>query len=122
MTILALDHVQMAIPAGGEDSARAFYVGVLGFTEQAKPERLVAGGGAWFVAGSVHVHVGVDPDFHPARKGHPGLLVSGLDDLRGRCVAAGCRVVDDDRLPGYRRFYVDDPFGNRIECLEPDAR
>jgi catechol 2,3-dioxygenase-like lactoylglutathione lyase family enzyme len=117
--ILGLDHVQLAMPAGQEDKARAFYCGVLGLIEEQKPPNLQARGGAWFQGGALRLHLGVDPDFHPARKAHPALLVSGLADLVARCQTAGFPPVRDEPLDGFDRVYVHDPFGNRIELVEP---
>lgn len=108
-----LDHVQLAMPAGGEADARAFYAGLLGFTEVPKPERLAGRGGCWFEAGEAKVHLGVDHDFRPARKAHPALLVRGLAALAERLREAGVATVD-----GEDGMYVDDPFGNRVELLE----
>lgn len=121
MAIVALDHVQLAMPAGGEDAARGFYAGVLGFAELPKPQNLRKRGGVWFVSSAVRVHLGVEAGFRPARKAHPAFRVENLAELRARCEAAGFPTVDDEPLPGYDRFYVADPFGNRIECLEPKA-
>ena len=121
MGIVALDHVQLAMPAGDEDKARAFYVGVLGLTEEPKPANLARRGGVWFTGGDLRLHLGIDPDFRPARKAHPAFRVEGLVALRERCEAAGYATTDDEPLPGHERFYVSDPFGNRIECLEPRA-
>lgn len=115
--IRGLDHVQLAMPPGGEDTARAFYVGVLGLTETPKPEPLRARGGVWFEGPGVFLHVGVEDAFVPARKAHPALLVG---DLRASCAAleaAGFPVIDDDTLPEVRRAYTTDPFGNRIELI-----
>jgi catechol 2,3-dioxygenase-like lactoylglutathione lyase family enzyme len=119
--ILALHHVQLAMPRGREDDARRFYADVLGFTELPKPPHLAIRGGVWFNSGSADVHLGVEDDFRPARKAHPALLVSDLSALLDRCTAAGFEVVSDEPLPGYDRAYVSDPFGNRIELLEPLA-
>ena len=119
MGIVALDHVQLAMPAGEEDRARTFYEGVLGLIEQPKPDNLRRRGGVWFASGAVQVHLGVEAGFRPARKAHPAFRVEDLAALRARCEAAGFPPVDDEPLPGYDRFYVHDPFGNRIECLEP---
>jgi len=116
--IRALHHVQLAMPRGREDEARAFYLDVLGMTEHAKPENLVRRGGVWFSAGEAQVHLGVEDDFRPARKAHPALLVGDLEQLLARCRAAGCTIVQDEPLPGYDRAYVADPFGNRIELLQ----
>ena len=106
------------MPAGQEAKARSFYGDVLGLAEDQKPANLVGRGGIWFRGGSLRLHLGVDPDFHPARKAHPALLVSGLAALRRRCEAAGFPTTDDEPLEGYDRAYVQDPFGNRIELME----
>jgi catechol 2,3-dioxygenase-like lactoylglutathione lyase family enzyme len=116
--ILGFDHVQLAMPAGGEDAAREFYGGVLGLDEVVKPPDLAARGGVWFRAGHLNLHLGVEADFRPARKAHPALLVEGLARYAARARAAGCRIVDDDPLEGYRRIFLDDPFGNRLELME----
>ena len=117
--IRGIDHVQLAMPPGREEDARAFYGGLLGMPEVAKPAVLAARGGVWFRAGETQVHLGVEADFRPARKAHPALLVRGLRDLAARLRAAGVAVLDDEALPGYERVYVSDPFGNRLELLEP---
>jgi catechol 2,3-dioxygenase-like lactoylglutathione lyase family enzyme len=117
--LTGLDHVQLAIPAGGEDAARRFYVETLGLAEKPKPPLLAFRGGCWFDGPGLRLHLGVDVDFRPARKAHPALLVRGLAALRQRLQAAGYTTRDDEPLEGYERFYVDDPFGNRIELMEP---
>ena len=117
--VLALDHMQLAMPRGAEEQARAFYGGVLGLEELPKPPALAARGGVWFRCGERQIHLGVEENFHPQRKGHPGLLVRDLAATRARLEAAGAPIVPDDLLPGYERFYTADPFGNRIECLRP---
>lgn len=117
-----LHHVQLALPTGGEHEARAFYVGVLGLTEMAKPAVLAARGGAWFAAGGVELHLGVEEPFAAAGKAHPGIEVRDLSALVARLAAAGIAVRPDDDLPGFRRVYLDDPFGNRLELLEPHRR
>jgi catechol 2,3-dioxygenase-like lactoylglutathione lyase family enzyme len=109
-----LDHIQVAIPAGGEPAARRFYGELLGLAEVEKPEPLRASGGAWFAPG---LHLGVETPFAPARKAHPGLRVDDLDAVAGRLAGAGHEPVWDDRWPGVRRFHVFDPFGNRVELL-----
>ena len=119
MVVQALDHVQLAMPAGGEAEARAFYAGLLGIPEQAKPANLAARGGCWFVRGAVKVHLGVDPDFRPARKAHPAFLVDDIAALARGLGENGFKVVVDEPLEGYDRVYVDDPFGNRIELMQP---
>ena len=117
--ITGLHHVQIAVPAGSEPALREFYGGVLGMTEIAKPEGLALRGGVWFRSGAAEVHLGVEAEFRPARKAHPGLLVDDLDAVVARLAEAGCRVRPDELLPGYRRCYVDDPCGNRLELLSP---
>ena len=119
MTILRLDHIQLAIPAGGEEKGRAFYAGLLGLEEVEKPANLAGRGGCWFVAGDVRVHLGVAGDFVAASKAHPAFVVDDLSKLRKRLETAGCPVVEDEPLEGYHRFYVYDPFGNRIEMMQP---
>jgi catechol 2,3-dioxygenase-like lactoylglutathione lyase family enzyme len=122
MPITALDHVLLAMPPGGEAKARAFYDGVLGIPEVKKPANLAARGGCWFERDALKVHVGVETDFRPARKAHPAFLVKDLHGLIARIAAAGYTVTADEPLEGYERVYVDDPFGNRIELLEPKPR
>jgi len=114
-----LDHVQLAMPAGGEESARAFYGETLGIPEVPKPAHLANRGGCWFERGALKIHLGVEKDFRPARKAHPALIVADLPALIKRISAKGYRVVKDQPLEGYDRLYVDDPFGNRIELMEP---
>jgi catechol 2,3-dioxygenase-like lactoylglutathione lyase family enzyme len=114
-----LHHVLLAMPAGEEDRARAFYAGVLGMTEVEKPPVLAARGGAWFRAGGVELHLGVDSDFRSATRAHPALLVDDLDDVAARLAADGQDVTWDGEFPGHRRFYAVDPFGNRLEFLQP---
>lgn len=121
MEILRLDHVQLAMPAGGEAAARGFYQGVLGIPEVAKPPHLASRGGCWFEHGAVKLHLGVDAAFVPARKAHPALIVRDLAALVAQLHAAGFTVVQDQPLAGYTRCYVDDPFKNRIELMQPDA-
>lgn len=117
MLIKALHHVQLAMPAGKEDDARRFYGEILGLEEEPKPTSLAGRGGIWFRLGEVRVHLGVETPFRPARKAHPALLVDDLDQIGQRFKAAGYEISADDLLPGFKRFYVDDPFGNRIEIL-----
>lgn len=117
--MLALHHVQLAMPRGEEEAARAFYGDALGLDEVAKPPELAKRGGAWFRSGALEVHLGVEEGFTPARKAHPGILTDDLDGLAARLTAAGQNVRPDDAFPGHRRFYVDDCFGNRLEFLQP---
>ena len=115
--ILGIDHVQVAAPAGCEQAARAFYGGLLGLDELTKPPLLEARGGCWFRAGAQELHVGVEEPFAPARKAHPAFLVDSIDKL-GRALAdAGLDVNWDGNFPGYRRFHVFDPHGNRVEIM-----
>ena len=120
MPVVGLDHVQLAMPAGREDDAHRFYSGLLGLPEIVKPPELQKRGGAWFENQRVKIHLGVDADFRPARKAHPGILVAGLPDLVARLRESGYEVTDDEPLPGYTRVYVHDPFGNRLELMEPE--
>lgn len=121
MLVYALDHVQLAMPQGQEEKARSFYGNVLGLTEQPKPANLVGRGGVWFVGGALKLHLGVEQEFRPAKKAHPALLVYDVEQVAARCVSAGYPVVTDEPLEGYNRVYVSDPFGNRLELLEPVA-
>ncbi|MER7200855.1 glyoxalase [Streptomyces sp. CB01635] len=125
----ALDHVQLAAPAGSEDALRRFYGDALGMTETPKPPALVARGGCWFEAGQVRLHLGIERApagdgsrkcrSRPASKAHLGLRVAGIETYAARLAAHGVRITWDGDLPGHRRFYADDPVGNRLEFLEP---
>lgn len=116
--IRGIDHVQLAMPPGGEEAARAFYLGVLGMRETPKPEALAGRGGCWFSSDAAHLHLGVEEGFVPARKAHPALLVDDLVALQERLVTAGFAVRQDASVQGVRRAYTDDPFGNRIELIQ----
>ena len=120
MKVIAIDHVQLAMPPGGDVAARRFYGDVLGFVELAKPEAMRSRGGLWFQAGPLQVHLGVEPDMRPSIKAHPALVVTDFDTWLARLAAAGCRWQDAaaDELPGIRRGHTWDPFGNRIELIE----
>ena len=111
--------MQLAMPPSQEATARKFYEGVLGMTEVDKPPVLAARGGAWFRAGGVELHLGVEDDFRPARKGHPAIMVRDLDVLVDRLAAVGQPAEWDADFPGFRRVYAHDPFGNRLEFLQP---
>jgi catechol 2,3-dioxygenase-like lactoylglutathione lyase family enzyme len=117
--VVRLDHVQLAMPAGGEVAAVAFYEGILGITQVAKPDHLARRGGCWFEDGDLKVHLGVDPNFRPAPKAHPAFIVDDVRSIAGAVAAAGFEVKDDEPLDGYDRVYVTDPFGNRIELMQP---
>ena len=121
MDVVGIDHVQLAIPPGGEGGARRFYGQVLGFEEVPKPERMAARGGLWFRAGPVAIHLGIEPGMLASQKAHPALLVRDLDAWQARLVAAGCEWRESDEIPGARRAHTRDPFGNRIELVEAPA-
>lgn len=121
MRVVRLDHVQLAMPAGREAEAVAFYEGILGIAQVPKPDHLATRGGCWFEDGDLKVHLGVDPDFRPAIKAHPAFIVDDVRGLARAVVAAGLAVKDDEPLDGYDRVYVTDPFGNRVELLQPSA-
>lgn len=119
MTTFSLHHVQLAVPAGCEQACRAFWGDLLGLTEVDKPAVLAARGGCWFRSGGLEVHLGVEDPFVPARKAHPGILVDDLPGLVTRLEAAGYPVQPDPHFPGHDRVYTADPFGNRLELLQP---
>lgn len=118
--IAGLHHVQLAAPPGSEPVLRDFYGGVLGLVEVEKPAALASRGGVWFRGPDLELHLGIEHDFRPARKAHPGILVRDLAGWKARIEARGHEVRTDDDLPGFRRIYVHDPVGNRLELLEPD--
>jgi catechol 2,3-dioxygenase-like lactoylglutathione lyase family enzyme len=118
MHITGLDHIQLAMPPGGEQAARQFYGALLGLAEIVKPAQLAARGGCWFAAPRVQIHLGVEREFAAARKAHPALLVGDLAALARALQAAGVAIVPDDTVPGVRRFYAPDPFGNRVEFIQ----
>ena len=118
MTILGIEHVQLAMPPGGEDAARAFYADLLGLPERTKPPDLAARGGCWFEGPGVKVHLGVEADFRAAQKAHPALLVDDLAALIKALLASDVTVSADDPADGLARCYVSDPFGNRIELIQ----
>ena len=118
MTVLGLDHVQLAMPEGREQEARAFYGQLLGLIELAKPSELAARGGAWFQCGEIQLHLGVEKPFSAAKKAHPALRVTHLDALSASLIAAGCMVTRDTSVPSIQRAFTEDPVGNRIELVE----
>ena len=118
MRVIGIEHVQLAMPPGGEGAAREFYTGLLGLPERTKPPALAARGGCWFEAPGVKVHLGVDADFRAAQKAHPALLVDDLAALQIALAAAGMEAVPDEPADGRKRCYVSDPFGNRIELMQ----
>ncbi len=119
MKILSIDHVQIAMPSGEEDSAREFYINILGFTEIRKPAELAKRGGAWFQSEGAQLHIGVEQEFRPARKAHPAFIVDELDVLITKAENAGYETdTSQPPLDGYKRAHVFDPFGNRIELMQ----
>ena len=118
--LAGIDHVQLAAPPGCEPEARRFFGGLLGLEELEKPEALRERGGVWFRIGAQELHVGVEADFAPARKAHPAFLVPEYDAVRSRLRAAGVELRDDTSIPGVRRCYAADPWGNRLELIAVD--
>lgn len=118
MKITRLDHVQLAMPPGGEEQARDFYGRILHLRELEKPEPLKAKGGCWFAGEGVDLHLGVQADFVPATKAHPALRVADLAMAQAELEAAGITITTDESGVGVRRFYVNDPFGNRLEFMQ----
>lgn len=116
--ILCIDHVQLAMPNGGENCARSFYRDVLAMIEIPKPEALAQRGGCWFASGEAQVHLGVEEDFRPAKKAHPALVVEGLDEILVKCEKTGVASKMDAEIDGRRRVHIFDPFGNRLELIE----
>ncbi len=116
--VIGLDHVQLAMPRGGEPAAEAFYAGLLGLTRLPKPEPQASRGGCWFASGSVALHLGVEDDFRPARKAHPALLVQNLAELISALAQAAITTTPNANLPPGEGWYVDDPFGNRLELID----
>ena len=117
MTVLALDHLQLAMPKGREAEARAFYGTLLGLSELRKPPELAARGGCWFACGALQVHLGVEAEFNPAKKAHPAFLVGDVKQMEAKVRAAGCPITTDAPAQGRERFFTTDPFGNRIELI-----
>ena len=119
MKVLSIDHVQIAMPAGGEESARVFYTDVLGFTEIPKPAELAKRGGLWLQSENVQLHLGIEPNFQPARKAHPAFIVDELDSFIAKAESTGFKTdTSQPPLDGFKRAHVFDPFGNRIELME----
>ena len=122
MSVRRIDHILIAMPAGREDEARAFYHGILGLVEKAKPPQLAARGGCWFESGALQIHLGVEKNFIPARKAHPAFIVDDLAGMVAKAKQAGLTVTEDEPIEGYDRRHIDDPFGNRIELIEPHTK
>lgn len=122
MAVRSIDHILLAMPAGREHEARDFYLGILGLNEKKKPPQLDERGGCWFEKGALQVHLGVEKNFVPAKKAHPAFIVDDLAGMVTRAKAAGYTVTEDVPVDGYDRRHIYDPFGNRIELIEPHAR
>jgi len=119
--VLALNHVQLAMPEGKEELADEFYCGVLGFRKLEKPAQLAGRGGRWFHSNGVDLHLGVEPEFIPARKAHPAFVVKSLSELKVRLEDANIDILLDTPISGFERFYASDPFGNRLEFMQAIA-
>jgi catechol 2,3-dioxygenase-like lactoylglutathione lyase family enzyme len=115
---LAIDHVQLAMPPGGEDTARRFYRDLLGMAEIPKPPELAKRGGCWFESGEVQIHLGVEKDFRPAKKAHPAVRCRDYAAFLVRLSEAAVKIAEVDDIPGFRRCHIHDPFGNRIELID----
>jgi catechol 2,3-dioxygenase-like lactoylglutathione lyase family enzyme len=115
----AIDHVQIAIPPGGEDAARPFYRDLLGLTEVPKTGAHATRGGCWFERDGVKVHLGVEEPFRANRKAHVAFLVDDVNAIADRASAAGYETKSDNALEGHERVFIHDPFGNRLEFLKP---
>ena len=118
MSVVGLHHVQIACPAGSEESLRSFYGAVIGLPEIPKPTVLAARGGVWFGVGAHELHCGVEEPFTPARKGHPAIAVTDVDELAAALEDAGHELTWDTNIPGVRRFHLSDPVGNRVEIQQ----
>lgn len=114
----AIDHIQLAAPKDSEDTARKFFKDILGFDEIEKPEELKKRGGVWFAFGNYQIHIGIEEPFSPAKKAHPAFEVENIEELKKHLITNGVDIIEDDKLPGAKRFYISDPFGNRMELLE----
>ena len=115
---MKIDHIQLAMPEGGEGNARRFFSDILGMTEVEKPYPLSERGGCWFEQGSAIIHLGVEKEFAPQGKAHPAFVVPKLNELAAKLIENDYEVIWDDALANRSRFYTSDPFGNRIEFLK----
>jgi hypothetical protein len=106
------------MPPGQEETASRFYAGLLGFKSIPKPSHLDARGGCWFRSEEVELHLGIEGDFRAARRAHPAFIVDDLAAIRSRLEASGYEITIDEQIVGFERFYVGDPFGNRLEIME----
>ncbi len=114
---MKLDHIQLAMPPGEEDRARAFFIDLVGMLEETKPYPLSERGGVWFRSGEVILHLGVEAGFIAQKKAHPAFLIADLNALAETLATVGYEVKWDEALPDRKRFYSSDPFGNRIEFM-----
>lgn len=116
--IETIDHIQLAAPKGSEEEARRFFKDILQFKEIEKPAELRKRGGVWFECGKIQLHIGIEEPFSPAKKAHPAFEVKNITELMEHLVSCQVAIIEDDKLPGAKRFYTSDPFGNRLEFLE----
>ena len=121
MRVIALDHVQLAMPKGREQEAREFYQDILGIVEVPKPAELSGRGGAWFESGAIKIHLGVEDEFRPAKKAHPAFLISHLNELLALLISKGYPVTEDKSLSEVKRAFTQDPFGNRVELIQYES-
>ena len=121
MGVIALDHIQIAMPKGREQEAREFYQDILGISEVPKPVALSGRGGAWFENGAIKIHLGIEDEFRPAMKAHPAFLVSDLNQLSALLIKKGYSVTEDQSLPEVNRAFTQDPFGNRVELIQYES-
>lgn len=118
MLVERIDHVQLAMPVHQEAEARRFYQDLLGVPEVRRPSVLAGRGGCWFEHGAVKIHLGVDPNFSPAKKAHPGFVVTDLDRISGRLRQSGYEIARGESIGNIQRIFVHDPFGNRLELIQ----
>jgi catechol 2,3-dioxygenase-like lactoylglutathione lyase family enzyme len=118
MGVTGIDHVQVAMPKGSEDLARAFYTGKLGLAEVPKPAHLAVGGGVWFQCGNAQLHLGGEMAFVPAKKAHPALIVDDFAGFIGALARAGLQIRTDPMVAGRQRASLEDCFGNKLELIE----
>ena len=116
--VKGIDHIQLVCPKGGEDEARKFYNEILGMKELPKPENLKGRGGCWFICGNQEIHISIQEDFIAPKKAHPGLIVTNIEALREELLQLNFEIKEEPPIEGRTRFFVNDPFGNRVEFLE----
>ena len=119
MKLLRIHHAQITVPPGAETEARAFYCALLGLQEVPKPAALAVRGGFWLQLGDAQIHVGVEENPNrAASRVHVAYEVDDLPGLAKELAARGVEMKDNEKIPGYERFEVRDPFGNRVEFLQ----